>query len=55
VVSADHDDQHTGEAVVRDPAVEAKVTGEAPLPIGEEVELVLAEADPATRTVRFTL
>jgi hypothetical protein len=40
---------------VRDPAVAARVTGEEPLPIGEDVELVLAEADPVTRRVRFTL
>ena len=55
VVGAERDDPHKGEAVVRDPAVEARVTAAAPLPVGEEVELVLAEADPATRTVRFTL
>jgi exoribonuclease R len=55
VVGAERDDPHKGEVVVRDPAVEARVTGAAPLPVGEEVELVLAEADPRTRTVRFTL
>jgi len=55
VVSADHDDQRTGDAVVRDPAVEAKVTGTAALPVGEDVELVLAEADLDSRRVRFTL
>jgi exoribonuclease R len=55
VVAADPDDPRKGEAVVRDPAVESKVTGEGPLPVGEDVELVLAEADPDTRRVRFTL
>ena len=55
VVSAEDDDPHQGDAVVRDPAVEARVAGDSPLPVGEEVELVLAEADPATRTVRFAL
>ncbi len=40
---------------MREPAVEARVSAATPLPVGEEVELVLAEADPATRTVRFTL
>ncbi len=55
VVSAEHDDPHRGEVVVGDPAVEARVTGAAPLPVGEEVELVLAEADPRSRVVRFTL
>jgi exoribonuclease R len=55
VVAVDPDDPRKGEAVVREPAVEAKVTGEEPLPVGEDVELVLAEADPGTRRVRFTL
>jgi exoribonuclease R len=55
VVGAESDDPHKGDAVVRDPAVAAKVTGSAPLPVGEDVELVLSEADPSTRRVRFTL
>jgi exoribonuclease R len=55
VVAAESDDPRKGDAIVREPAVEAKVTGEEPLPVGEDVELVLAEADPATRRVRFTL
>ncbi|RNM13991.1 RNB domain-containing ribonuclease [Nocardioides pocheonensis] len=55
VVAAERDDPRQGEVVVRDPAVEAKVAGEEPLPVGEDVQLVLAEADPATRQVRFRL
>lgn len=55
VVDARRGEPHVGDAVVRDPAVAARVTGSAPLPVGEHVELVLAEADPATRTVRFSL
>jgi exoribonuclease R len=55
VVSADHDDPKAGEATVREPAVTAKVTGEQALPVGELVDLVLAEADPDTRTVSFRL
>jgi exoribonuclease R len=55
VVSADHDDPKAGEATVREPAVTAKVTGDQALPIGELVDLVLAEADPDTRTVAFRL
>lgn len=49
-------EQDRGEVVVRDPAVEASVTTDRPegLPLGEEVSVTLAEADPATRTVRFT-
>lgn len=55
VVEARPREPHVGDAVVRVPAVSARVTGSAPLPVGEHVELVLAEADPVTRTVRFRL
>jgi exoribonuclease R len=55
VVAAEHDDPRAGEATVREPAVTAKVSGEEPLPVGELVDLVLAEADPDSRTVRFRL
>ncbi|RNL64351.1 RNB domain-containing ribonuclease [Nocardioides marmoriginsengisoli] len=54
VVEADREDARKGDAVVRDAAVEAPVSGSQPLPIGEELTLTLAEADPATRKVRFT-
>ncbi|MFL6061265.1 MAG: RNB domain-containing ribonuclease [Marmoricola sp.] len=54
VVEADHDDPAKGDLVVRDVAVEAKVTSASALPVGEEITATLAEADPATRTVRFT-
>ena len=55
VVGAEEDDPRKGDAMVREPAVAAKVTGEEPLPVGEDVELVLAEADLDARRVRFTL
>jgi hypothetical protein len=55
VVASERDDPRKGEAMVREPAVAARVSGEEPLPVGEDVELVLAEADPDTRRVRFTL
>ena len=55
VVGAERDDPRQGEAMVREPAVAARVSGEEPLPVGEDVELVLSEADPDTRRVRFTL
>ena len=42
-----------GAVLVRDPAVEAKVYGSAPLPLGEEIRVRLVEADVATRVVRF--
>ncbi|HET8559314.1 MAG TPA: RNB domain-containing ribonuclease [Marmoricola sp.] len=55
VVELDGEERTRGEVVVRDPAVEARATTDRPggLPLGEEVVLTLAEADPATRTVRF--
>lgn len=55
VVEADERDPRRGEAVVRDPATAAVVTGTRPLPVGEAVTLTLAEADVRTRKVRFTL
>jgi exoribonuclease R len=54
VVEADHEDARKGDLVVREPAVTAPVTGGAALPVGEELQVTLAEADPATRRVRFT-
>lgn len=55
VVGARQDDPSRGDAVVREPAIAAPVSASGPLPIGEDVELVLAEADPATRRVRFAV
>jgi exoribonuclease R len=56
VVDVDSGDNAKGVVVVREPAVEATVTTERSegLPLGGEVSVTLAEADPATRTVRFT-
>ncbi|HEU4515132.1 MAG TPA: RNB domain-containing ribonuclease [Nocardioidaceae bacterium] len=55
VVAVDPEDPRRGEAMVQRPAVEAGVTGSEKLPLGADVSLRLAEADPATRTVRFEL
>lgn len=55
IVEADEKNPRKGEVVIREPAVAARVTGERPLPVGDEVHLTLAEADLGTRTVRFTL
>jgi hypothetical protein len=54
VLEAEHDDAGAGTVMVRDPAVEAKLSSGSPLPVGEDVTVTLSEADPATRTVRFT-
>jgi exoribonuclease R len=54
VVEADHEDPRKGDVVVREVAVTAPISGGAVLPVGEDLSVVLAEADPATRKVRFT-
>lgn len=46
--------KHGGEVQLRDPAVRARCAGES-LPLGREVRVRLAEADPATRRVSFSL
>ncbi|WP_310963825.1 RNB domain-containing ribonuclease [Nocardioides terrisoli] len=55
VLEVEHDELTKGDLMVRDPAVEARVVGREALPVGEAVTVTLAEADPATRTVRFQL
>ncbi len=55
VTELDHDDQRKGTVMIREPAVEATVSSQSPLPVGEDVTVTLTEADPATRKVRFTL
>ena len=55
VTEVEHDDERKGTVMVRDPAVEASVSSQSPLPVGEDVTVTLAEADPATRKVHFTL
>ena len=44
-----------GDITIRDPAIEAPVTSTSDLPLGEEVTVELAAADPKTRTVEFRL
>ena len=55
LLETEHDDERKGTVMVRDPAVEARVTSQSPLPVGEDVTVTLAEAEPATRTVRFEM
>ncbi len=55
VVEVDDDDRSRGTVVIRDPAIEARLTGEGELPLGDEVTVSLAEADPAARRVGFRL
>jgi len=46
---------HGGVVMLRDPAIEARVTSAAPLPLGQEATVRLTEADPLRRVVRFEL
>ena len=55
VTEVDSDDERKGTVMVRDPAVEASVSSQSPLPVGEYVTVTLTDADPATRKVHFTL
>jgi exoribonuclease R len=55
VVAVDEKQPEQGDLVLQQPAVEARVTGSGPLPLGADVQATLAEADPLRRTVRFTL
>jgi len=55
VVAVDEKDPTKGDVVVAEAAVEGRLTSSAPLPLGTEVEVTLAEADPERRTVRFEL
>jgi exoribonuclease R len=55
VVEVDQKDERRGELTVQEPAIEARVSSAAPLPLGEPVKATLSVADPSTRRVEFTL
>ncbi len=55
VVELDDKDKAKGDITIQDPAIEARVSGDADLPLGEQVSVELVEADPATRKVGFRL
>ncbi len=55
VTSVRDNDDKAGVVVLADLGVEAPVTAERPLPLGEEVRVTLASADVAARTVAFAL
>ncbi|HEX6149618.1 RNB domain-containing ribonuclease [Nocardioides sp.] len=55
VVELEDDDRRRGTVTVQDPAIEARVEGASELPLGENVTVTLATADPAKRAVRFAL
>jgi exoribonuclease R len=55
ITEVQHGEPGSGSVVLRDHAIEARVDGPAPLPLGVEVQVRLTEADVATRSVRFEL
>ena len=55
VVSLDEKDPTRGTVMVKDPGVEAPVSGDAELPLGTDVTVRLAMADLAARKVEFRL
>jgi exoribonuclease R len=55
VVDREDDDRQKGRVVVREPAVEAAITADRKLPLGDRVSVRLAKADVAARQVAFEL
>lgn len=55
VVSLDEKDERRGKVTVGSLGVEAPLSSYGPLPLGHDVRVRLAEADVATRSVRFEL
>ncbi len=55
IVELEDKDDRRGTVTVQDPAIEAAVSGTAPLLLGTDVQVTLAKADVATRSVEFTL
>src|SRR5690606_28544790 len=51
VVDADDKDDTRGDVTIQEPAIEATVTSDNTLPIGEDVTVELVTADPASRSV----
>jgi len=55
IVDVQRNDPRQGVVMLRDPAIEAPVASQSPLPLGEAVRVRLVEADPARRLTRFEL
>jgi exoribonuclease R len=55
IVDLDDRDGHRGTVTIQEPAIEARVTGDAALPLGTDVRVTLAQADITSRAVGFTL
>jgi len=55
IVDVQRNDPRQGVVMLRDPAIEAPVASQSPLPLGDAVRVRLAQVDPARRTTRFEL
>ena len=55
ITDVDEKDDTRGKVTIQEPAVEARVTGTGPLPLGTETEVRLTQADVASRSVAFEL
>jgi exoribonuclease R len=55
IVDLDDRDDKRGTVILQEPAIEARVTDDGPLPLGKDVRVKLAQADVASRAVSFTL
>ncbi|MGH3508848.1 MAG: RNB domain-containing ribonuclease [Nocardioidaceae bacterium] len=55
VVQVDDQNAEHGEVVIQEPAIEASVSSDKPLPLGTDVTVKLTQADITQRLVRFTL
>ena len=55
IVEVDEDGAEHGTVTIKEPAVDGRVTGPPPLPLGTGVTVTLVEADIARRRVRFEL
>jgi exoribonuclease R len=55
VVEVDEKDPHRGDITIQEPAVEGRVTGDRPLPLGTDVQVRLTAADVTSRSTTFEL
>lgn len=55
VIEVDEEDARRGDITIQEPAVEARLRAEAPLPLGSDVRVRLVSADLAARKVEFAL
>ncbi|WP_417471988.1 RNB domain-containing ribonuclease [Luteimonas mephitis] len=55
IVEVESKDPRKGEVMLREPAILARVEAASELPLGEQVQVRLVEADPASRRIRFEL